>query len=250
MKETLKVAIVQTIVDSTVTWNNSPKMDLYEANAIWRQVQSAFTSFGEMSVTNRPDIVILPELSIASVFESKLKKYGANIGAIVIAGLDFVSIDDKFVENKALFYIPNSWPKDENTGVVKSQTFYFGKHFASNEEKEAFKKWKVDFKPCNEFLIVDLAEYGKMGVSICADFYDIERYAIYKGRIQHLLIIANNQDVKSFYYLAEAISRLVFCNVVICNSGHYGGSVCFTLSNMSMNVININMKEKTCMLLK
>lgn len=230
MKETLKVAIVQTIVDSTVTWNNSPKMDLYEANAIWRQVQSAFTSFGEMSVTNRPDIVILPELSIASVFESKLKKYGANIGAIVIAGLDFVSIDDKFVENKALFYIPNSWPKDENTGVVKSQTFYFGKHFASNEEKEAFKKWKVDFKPCNEFLIVDLAEYGKMGVSICADFYDIERYAIYKGRIQHLLIIANNQDVKSFYYLAEAISRLVFCNVVICNSGHYGGSVCFTLS--------------------
>ena len=94
MKETLKVAIVQTIVDSTVTWNNSPKMDLYEANAIWRQVQSAFTSFGEMSVTNRPDIVILPELSIASVFESKLKKYGANIGAIVIAGLDFVSIDD------------------------------------------------------------------------------------------------------------------------------------------------------------
>ena len=56
MKETLKVAIVQTIVDSTVTWNNSPKMDLYEANAIWRQVQSAFTSFGEMSVTNRPAI--------------------------------------------------------------------------------------------------------------------------------------------------------------------------------------------------
>lgn len=89
-------------------------------------------------------------------------------------------------------------------------------------------KWKKSFSPCNEFYIVDLAGYGKLGVSICADFYDIERYAIYKGRIQHLLIIANNKDVKSFYFLAEAISRLVFCNVVICNSGHYGGSVCFT----------------------
>lgn len=84
------------------------------------------------------------------------------------------------------------------------------------------------FRPCNDFYIVDLGNYGKMGVSICADFYDIERYAIYKGRIQHLLIIANNMDIKSFYFLAEAISRLVYCNVVICNSGHYGGSVCFT----------------------
>ena len=84
--------------------------------------------------------------------------------------------------------------------------------------------------PCNEFYIVDLGKYGKLGVSICADFYDIERYTIYKGRIQHFLIIANNKGITSFYFLAEAVSRLVYCNVVICNSGHYGGSVCFTPS--------------------
>lgn len=230
VEKILKVAVVQTIVDSSLVWNDKPRMDLYEANAIWRQVQSAFASFQELSGTNRPDIVILPELAVAAPFESRLKKYGNKIGAIIIAGLDFVSLDEKHVANKALFYIPRNWPKEKNMGVVKSQTFYFGKHFASNEEKQGFKQWNVDFVPCNEFYIVDLAEYGKLGVAICADFYDIERYAIYKGRIQHLLIIANNQDVKSFCFLAEAISRLVFCNVIICNSGHYGGSVCFTLA--------------------
>lgn len=229
MENILKVAVVQTVVDSSLAWNDKPKMDMYEANAIWRQVQSAFASFQEMSITNRPDIVILPELAIASPFESRLKKFGNKIGAIIVAGLDFVSLDEKHVANKALFYIPMNWPKKKNMGVVKSQTFYFGKYFESNEEKQGFEQWNIDFVPCNEFYIVDLAEYGKLGVAICADFYDIERYAIYKGRIQHLLIIANNQDVKSFYFLAEAISRLVFCNVIICNSGHYGGSVCFTL---------------------
>lgn len=230
MEQYLKVGIVQCIINSKLLWNNSCQMDLYEANAVWKQVLSAFASFQEMSETNRPDIIILPELAVSSLFESRLKKYAQSVGAIVIAGLDFNLLGNNKIENRALFYIPRDWPKSKNVGTVKSQSFYFGKRFPSQEEKNCFTLWGKTFSPCNTFYIVDLAEYGKMGISICADFYDIERYAIYKGRIQHLLIIANNKDVKSFYFLAEAISRLVFCNVIICNSGLYGGSICFTLS--------------------
>lgn len=230
MEKYLKVGIVQCIVNSKLLWNNSCQMDLFEANVVWKQVLSAFASFQEMSGTNRPDIIILPELAVSSLYESRLKKYALSVGAIVIAGLDFNMLGDNKIENRALFYIPRDWPKSKNVGTVRTQSFYFGKRYASQEEKEGFKRWGVNFSPCNEFYIVDLAEYGKLGVAICADFYDIERYAIYKGRIQHLLIIANNKDVKSFYFLAEAMSRLVFCNVIICNSGLYGGSICFTLS--------------------
>lgn len=229
MEKLLNIGIIQAIVDSNLAWSDTPQMDVYEANAIWRQIQAAFASFQEMSDTKKPDIVVIPELAVATYFESRIKSYAQKIGAIVVAGLDFKQYDNNRVSNRAIFYVPRDWPHGKQVGKVKATFFYFGKHFASREETKIINQdWNMSFVPCNEFYIVDLAEYGKLGVSICADFYDIERYAIYKGRIQHLLIIANNKDIKSFYFLAEAISRLVYCNVVICNSGHYGGSVCFT----------------------
>lgn len=229
MEKLLNIGIIQAIVDPDLAWSDTPKMDIYEANVIWRQIQAAFASFQEMSDTKKPDIVVIPELAVATYFESRIKSYAQKIGAIVVAGLDFKQYEKGRIANRAIFYVPRDWPQGKQVGKVKATFFYFGKHFASQEEMKIINKdWNMSFVPCNEFYIVDLAEYGKLGVSICADFYDIERYAIYKGRIQHLLIIANNKDIKSFYFLAEAISRLVYCNVVICNSGHYGGSVCFT----------------------
>lgn len=229
MEKLLNIGIIQAIVDSNLAWSDTPQMDVYEANAIWRQIQAAFASFQEMSDTKKPDIVVIPELAVATYFESRIKSYAQKIGVIVVAGLDFKQYDMGRVANRAIFYVPRDWPHGKQVGKVKATSFYFGKHFVSREEMNIINQdWNMSFVPCNEFYIVDLGGYGKLGVSICADFYDIERYAIYKGRIQHLLIIANNKDVKSFYFLAEAISRLVYCNVVICNSGHYGGSVCFT----------------------
>lgn len=230
MKEFFNIGIIQVVVDEELAWNDSPQMDVYEANAIWKQIQTAFASFQTMSDADMPEIVVIPELAVATYFESRLRQYAQKLGAIIVAGLDFRQIEGQ-VENRALFYIPRDWPQNKSVGKIKQSSFYFGKHFASREELAIIqKKWGKVFKSCNEFYIVDLNEYGKMGVSICADFYDIERYAIYKGRIQHLLIIANNKDIKSFYFLAEAISRLVYCNVVICNTGYYGGSVCFSPS--------------------
>jgi len=34
------------------------------------------------------------------------------------------------------------------------------------------------------------------------------------GVVPHMIVIASNRDTNSFYFLAEAISRLVYCNVI------------------------------------
>lgn len=227
MCEYIKVGLIQSVLDSKLAWYDTPKMDPLEARNIWRQIQSAFASFMGLGDSEKPDVVMIPELSVSNNLKSGLTKFAKELNAMIIAGLDFYPHGGK-VENRALVFVPRNWPtKDDSNHTVLS---YFGKHFPSKEELNAIGNWKYTFNPCNEFYIIDTEDFGKIGVSICADFYDIERYAIYKGRIQNLFIIANNQDVKSFYFLAEAISRLVFCNVVICNSGHHGGSVCFTLA--------------------
>lgn len=80
-------------------------MDVYEANVIWRQIQAAFASFQGMSDTKKPDIVVIPELAVATYFESRIKSYAQKIGAIVIAGLDFKRYDKDRVGNRAIFYV-------------------------------------------------------------------------------------------------------------------------------------------------
>lgn len=241
MKYQLKVAIVQTTIDHAIAWNslspNAPEMSDTEGMRAWNEIMVSLSNYKNMSLSTRPEVIVLPELTLAKEYERRLVDMAAQIGAIIIAGCDYKKITDCEVINRGVLIAPRYWPFGK--GDSHNVKVYFGKkNPASNERQliEGIPSTTSDskhcaFHPCNEVFIVDLGEYGKVGLSICADFYDIERYAYYKGRIQHLFIIAYNQDVKSFYFLAEAISRLVFCNVVICNSGHYGGSIAFSLFN-------------------
>lgn len=89
MENVLNIGIIQAVVDEDLAWYDSPQMDIYEANAIWKQIQAAFASFQEMSKMNIPDIVVIPELAVANYFESRLRQYAQKLGAIIIAGLDF-----------------------------------------------------------------------------------------------------------------------------------------------------------------
>lgn len=230
MEEHIRVAIIQTTLDQNVAWNSSaeyrPRMDNAEAKRIWQEANRVISGYDSMELDKRPHIIIFPEFSVAKLYRNDIEGWAKLLGCIIIAGYDF-DLDTGKVVNQAVCAIPDQWPHGH--GQTKGKIFLFGKRFPAFTERNYINDCGFEFKSADRFFILDAGDYGKIGLAICSDFYDIERFALYKGRIQHLFIIAYNKDVKSFYFLAEAISRLVYCNVVICNTGFYGGSICFSL---------------------
>jgi len=229
-EEYLRIGLIQTSLDGDLAWDTTAHtpvtMSHLEESRIWNEIKKGFSYLKSEPENNRPHIIILPELTIPLSREIELQRIASKIGAVIIAGLDFNELYGQ-VENKAVVFIPKSWPNIPSFGGVNK--FYFGKTFFSYEEKTFFDEKTKIGKPWPAMYILDAGSFGRIGVAICSDFFDIERFLIYRGNIHHMIVIAYNKDVKSYYFLAEAISRLVYCNVVICNTGFYGGSIVFSL---------------------
>lgn len=223
LEEYINIGFIQTVVEGSIAWPapGPYKMSRLSEVKVWGEIKKGFIDL--LSGYERPHLIIIPELSVPHGYENDLKRLSSSSGAVVIAGLDFFHKGSK-VSNRAIVIIPNNWPLLKPSRSTSS--FYFGKTFYSKEEQDLFKPENLISNP--DIYILDAGRYGVMGIAICSDFFDIERFVVYKGRIQHLIIISHNKDTDSYYFLAEAISRLVYCNVAICNTGEYGDSIAFS----------------------
>lgn len=232
LKEYLKIGFIQTVVNEHLAWpkpHNSIHMGRMAEKRVWYEIRKGFCNLKNDS--DKPDIIVLPELSIPNGYLDHLKKLTLAINAVVIGGLDFECVQKHYVKNRAVIIIPNKWPSGNRS--YNCNVKYFGKTFFSKSEIEFFNALNLKCIKDPVTYIINAGELGIIGVAICSDFYDIERFVVYKGKVHHIIVISYNQDIKSYNFLAEAISRLVYCNVIICNTGYYGNSLAFVPYNKS-----------------
>lgn len=221
----LKLGIIQTSLDPAAAWTAgpaTPKMSPCEEERAITEIRAHFAAFHQEKPP--PDIIVLPELAVPSGFEAKLKAMATKMESVVIAGMDYRAGDyPGDVHNDALLIVPRKW-RGKTIGA-KTIVRRIGKTYPAPAEKEKLDAIPCNFKEDSSVWLLDGGQIGTFGVMVCYDFLDLERIAMYRGRVQHLFILALNKDATSFRHVAEAVARMVFCNVIICNCGHFGGSL-------------------------
>ena len=235
MNRTLGVGIIQTslshhaawVDDHTGNWQQCVRISLSEERRAKTEIRHYLSSINGSE--RRADIVLLPELSVPIGFEKDLIRAAEKMESIVIAGLDYrilVGQGEAAVSNEAVVIVPRRL--DGQQFLLRSEIRRVGKTYAApGEEKRlgAVSGGGVKFVPRPTVWVFESRELGRFGVALCYDFMDLDRVVMYRNRIHTLFILGYNRDTTSFGHIAEALSRMLFCNVVVCNCGRYGGSL-------------------------
>jgi predicted amidohydrolase len=222
-EEQLRVGVIQTTVDNVAAWSGGLSMSKVEEERAIAEIQQHLAALNVED--SSPQIILLPEVSVPLGFMPRLRRAAATMNAIIIAGLDFEQVPSSTppaVRNRAAVIIPNRWGSARSSSATVR---YVGKTYSSFEEGAMLRRKGFEFHSTPEIWVFDAGRFGRFGVVICFDLLDLERVAVYRMELQHLFVLAYNKDTSTFDHAAEALARMIYCNIVICNTGQHGGSI-------------------------
>lgn len=171
-----------------------------------------------LKVFQEKDIALLiaPELSIPKDVEKDIIEWSKKTGKIAIYGTEYYLNNDE-VSNRYVLL----WPYND---IYLLKVHGLKKYF-NNVERKYFKERNIKIVEDDKIVIYSSENIGVFSILICYDALSLETLSFLKGYVDTIFVPAYNKDVNTYIGLADAMSKLVFCNFVIANTGVYGGSV-------------------------
>jgi hypothetical protein len=202
-------------------------------------------------LSSRPDIIILPEVSIPRSEIRPLVRVASQQEVAIFAGLLWRDVPPairahstvkrtRLLANEALLAVPLRIKDDR--GPALTRQFYIEKPIPSHTEhalakclSESGEDWRV--LAGRRWYRFIHPSWGDFTVAICSDLIDSSPWAALRGEILHLLMCAYNQDVGLYESLTWTRAYENYVNVAAVNHGEYGGSMAWSPKRRRKNEV-------------
>ncbi len=214
-----------------------------EADRVMKQIVSAFESPNYADFEKTPQLVVLPELSVPREEVGTLREHVRGTGRAAVAGIywqvartvypagNAVRVGQQWFLNEAELTIPVGHQERGPTGVkwyrvLKPVPSHFEQGLANALSKTTGYRWRI-LEGRRWYRFVH-RKWGDFSVAICSDLIDSTPWSALRGEILHLFVVAYNRDVELYEALTWSRAYENYVNLVMVNSGRYGGSTAWT----------------------
>lgn len=187
---------------------------------------------------DQADFVLFPELFLPREYLDRyVKAVCSENRFIIIGGLEYgpLSVEggrkDVPVSNEAFIAFPPvmGYGSEQIDNRQREATIMLvPKIMPAELEESTLTAENYSFRNGNRVYLFESEIYGNWAVLICADFLNLPIHALLQSKIQTLYVVAYNTDVNGYASIADSLQRLLMCNVIICNTGYYGSSLCYS----------------------
>lgn len=224
-----------------------------ETQSIMREVWQVFFADSRIDGMSAGDddtqgIILLPESTIPNEERGVISQLARETGRAVLAGCLWrrlstvipahraVNVARRYLVNEAILAAPMSIATNKRNARRLVREFTIRKPNPAHNEtglamfltNKSGGRTNYQMLPGNRWYRFVHPHWGDFTVAICADLLDPTPWHSLRGEIQHILSSAFNQDIDLFDAMTWVRAYENYCNLVLTNHGHHGGSFAWT----------------------
>lgn len=239
----VRICQVKPWPDRSEVVESFPVFESGNASQAMEQIENAFVSRHREAGFKKPELVLIPEVSVPYPEAWTVRKLAEEKGYASLAGFYWRELapaypakhsrcNRRWFVNEAELVIPIG---HDEPGPTSSRWFTVRKPFPAHVETGLARalsngsndtSWNMlRGRRWHRFLH---PQWGDFSVAICSDLIEVVPWQALRGQLMHLFMVSSNKDVDLFQALTWVRAYETYVNLVAVNHGKYGGSFLWT----------------------